>query len=249
MAKYQSGQKIIQQRIGDLQREIDALKSTTPLYDVVQGDTYGQCLVALRDAYGHGKAGLQPLFVKADGRSIVRPLTFEETIEGIVTAYESGNKGLLNEWNDSCTGIAHKENSSKFKVVTVSQDLICLGNNRGQRFVLVDYAGQDGTELDTSKGKYNGHLTKPEVLEHPGWLESVRDISLLEAFRDMVFTERKTDMAMGYYVTIMNPQRERLQVLGVDDPKGGNCANDLLDLDNAARLVLVRPKQVKNANN
>lgn len=241
MAKYHSGQKVIQQRIEALQMQIDALKSTTPVYNVEQRATYGKCLAALQDAYAEGKAGLQPLFVKVNGSSIARPLTFEETIDSIVNAYESGNQNLLDKWNDSCTGIANKSNSSKFKVVPVSRDLILLGKNFSSPFVSVDYAGQDGIELDNSKGKYNVPLTKPEVLKNPGWLAAVKDKSLLKAFRDIVFAERKTDTAMGYYVRD-KPSQDELRALAVDLLYYDSDAYSRYDLSDDSRFVRVSPK-------
>ena len=214
MAKYQSGQKIIQQRLEALQREMDALKSATPVYDVEQKGTYGKCLAALHEAYAQGKAGLQPLFVKADGSSIVRPLTFEETIDAIVNAYESGNRELITHWNDSCTGIQYKGNTTKFKVVPVSKELVFLDHAFNSTVVSASYAEQDGVELDVSKGKYDEGLTKGEVLKNPGWNESVRDKALLRAFRDIVFNGRGTDTAMGYYVKV-NPEQDHVRALAV----------------------------------
>ena len=145
MAKYISGQKIVQGRREALQREMDALNSLDLAYGVVRGRTYGQALAALRDAHARGEAGLQPQFVKPDGSSIARPLTFEETIDGIVNAYESGNKEPLTHWNNSCTGIAYQAGTTKFKIVPASQDLILLGQDFNQPFVSADYGSQSVT--------------------------------------------------------------------------------------------------------
>ena len=238
---YKSGQKIVQGRINALQREMDALKSATPVYGIEQRRTYGKCLAALRDAYAQGQAGLQPLFVKADGNSIVRPLTFEETIDAIVNAYESGNKELLTRWNGSCTGILYKAGTSRFKVVPVSRDLILLGEDFSSPFVSSDYNSQDGIELDKSKGKYDVQLTKPEVLKHNAWRAAISNASLRKAFRDIVFAERRTDTAMGFY-TRDNPKQDQLRALAVYDLDSGSDANDRDDLDDNARLVRVSPK-------
>ena len=241
MARYQSGQKIIQQRLDALQREMDALKSATPVYNVEQRATYGKCLAALHEAYAQGKAGLQPLFVKADRSSIVRPLTFEETIDAIVNAYESGNRKLIISWNDSCTGIVYNGNTTKFKVVPVSEELVLLDRDFNSLVVSTGYAGQEGVELDVSKGKYNQGLTKNEVLEHPGWTESVTDKALLKAFRDIVFRERGTNTAMGYHVSI-NPKQDHLRALAVTSLDGGSIAYDRLNFTNGARFVRVGQK-------
>lgn len=242
MAKYNSGQKIVQERIGALQREIDALKSATPvLYGVEQGRTYGKALAALREAYARGEAGLQPQFVKDDGSSVIRPLTFEETIDSIVNAYESGNTELLAHWNDTCTGIAYKAGTTEFKIIPVSQELILLHQDFSQLFVTADYGSQQGTELDKNKGKYNVPLTKTEVLEHDGWLEAVRDKSLLKAFRDIVFAERKTNVAMGFYVR-GNPQQDQLRALAVYYLDSSSGAYGRLNLVDDARFVRVSPK-------
>ncbi len=238
MAKYHSGQKVIQQRVDALQREMDALKSITPVYTVEQRSTYGKCLASLRDAYANGNAGLQPKFVQADGSSIVRPLTFEETIDAIVNAYESGNRELLTGWNDSCTGIAYKVNTTKFKIRPSSQDLILLGEDFRSPFVSADYAAQDGTELDKNKGKYDVQLTKPEVLKNPGWLTAVSDRALLKAFRDIVFAERETDIAMGFYLR-NSPQQDELRALAVGSLSDDSGADDRDDFGYDARFVRI----------
>ncbi|MFH1316991.1 MAG: hypothetical protein ABII01_05725 [Candidatus Woesearchaeota archaeon] len=241
MVKYLSGQKVIQGRIDALQREMDALTSVSPVYDVEKGSTYANGLVALRQAYADGKAGLQPLFVKSDGSSVVRPMTFEETIDAVVNAFESGNRELLDNWNDSCTGIAYKKGTSLFKVVPVSSDLILLNAQFAQAYVSVGYDTQEGVELDKNKGKYNVPLTKPEYLENPGWCAAVPDKALREAFGDIVFAERKTKAGMGFYVRD-DPTEDLLRALAVNYLYSSSSAYDLNYLYLYARFVRGSPK-------
>ncbi len=246
MAKYVSGQKLVQHKVKALQREMDALRQAAPVYDVDQRATYGSGLAALREAYSNGKAGLQPLFVQEDGSPIVRPLTFEETIDAIVNAYESGNRILLNNWNDSCTGIAYKANTSKFKVVPASKELILLGDKFKSPYVSVDYAAQEGTELDRTNGKYRVPLAKSEVLKNSGWRESVTDNALLKAFRDIVFAELKKNgrlEGMGFYPR-ENITADHLRALAVFDIDIDSSAYDRYGLNDDARFVRVSPKSV-----
>jgi len=248
---YHSGRKVIEGRLSNLQNEIerleslkrerDSLKTVTQGYDTSEGANYGKGLVALREAYDKGRANLQPIFVKSDGTSIARPLTFEETIDAVVNAYESGNKGLLTVWNDSCTGIAYKAGTSKFRVVPVSRDLVLLDENFSLPFILVDYANQDGSELDMDRGKYNVPLTQDEALNHPGWLSSVTDRSLLKAFRDIIFAGKTNETAMGYYVRD-GPQQDHLRMLEVDTLEERSGADDRYGFGSPARFVLVSPK-------
>ena len=225
--------------------EMNALKSVAPVYGVEKGNTYGKGLLALREAYANGMAGLQPQFVKSDGSSVVRPLNFEETIDAVVNAYESGKRDLLDDWNDSCTGVAYKKGSSKFKIVPVSRDLILLDPDFAQVYVSVGYDTQDGVELDKSKGKYNVSLTKSQVLVHPGWHAAVSDKALLKAFWDIVFAERKTDTSMGFYVSD-NPTEDHLRALAVNYLDYGSSADGRYILYGNARFV--RITQAHKAN-
>jgi hypothetical protein len=209
---YVSGKVVVDVRVGQLERELKVMKSAVPVYDVVEAGSYGLALVALREAYARGKAGLQPVF-----EGVVRPLSFEETIDCVVNAYESGDKRLLNRWNDSCTGVVHKNGSFKFKVVPVCRELVFLGGGFVQPFVSVDYDTYECVELDSSRGKYNVPLLKKDVLGNGGWLAALNgNKPLLRAFRDIVFSEFKVEKAMSFNV-FQNMSQDVLRVLAVGD--------------------------------
>lgn len=242
---YKSGRKVIQERLGYLQRERDALKSATQVYGVAEGLTHGKALAALHEAYDKGKASLQPLFVRDDGSSIARQLNFEETIDTLVNDFESGKGELLMLWNNTCTAHSYKGGTSRFRIVPVSRELVLLSEDFSSPFVSADYARQDGHELDINQGEYNVPLPKSRVLKNPGWLESVKDRSLLKAFRDIVYAKRAelgmSDTAMAYHVW-QNPQQDYLRVLEVNGIKDGSNADINYGLDSPARFIIVSPK-------
>ena len=90
-------------------------------YDIMdQTKTYALGVEALRQSHARGECPAQPLYVDG-GRSIVRPLTLKENIEARVNDYERMKPGderlrLFNRWNDSCTGVAYKAGTTKFKI-------------------------------------------------------------------------------------------------------------------------------------
>jgi hypothetical protein len=176
--------------------------------------TYAKGVHALREACKAEGNSVHPTFTRDDGSQIYCPLTFKENIEARVNDYETlenpdGSERtkeerlkLLNIWLDSCAGIANKKESTKFKIVPVCKELILIDKNFNQFYLPVNYELVDGVELDSKKGKYNKPLTKPEVLEHPGWREAVEeDKKLLETYRDIVFAEKgNPNKLMGFYV-------------------------------------------------
>ena len=147
-------QKFIDGRIDYLNGNIDALKSAKPEYARVGGGTYLQALAELYDQHAKGNADLQSQFARDDGTYVVRPLTFQETIEVIVESYESGDKTLLKGWYGSCTGVRLKEGTTKFKIVPTDKSLITFSS--------ANYEDKEGIEVDSSKGKYDMPLTKSE---------------------------------------------------------------------------------------
>jgi hypothetical protein len=153
-------------------------------------------------------------------------MTFEETIDARVNDYETLRNSdgsarteeerlrLFNLWLDSCTGTAYKGKTSKFKVVPVSVGLILLNPNFAQAYVSVEYGTQEGVELDRAKGKFNVPLTKSQYLVNSGWCAAVPDKALRRALGNIVYSEKKADIAMGFYVQ-ENPAEDCLLALAV----------------------------------
>src|SRR3989344_5507596 len=166
-------------------------------YEVIKAASYVQGVAKLR------KAGEQPK-------------TFKENIQARVVAYENGDRQLFETWLDSCTAVANKAHSTKFKVVPQSTNLLNIPAHFNKSFLPVDYDIIQEVEVDSSEMKYNQGLTKGEVLDHPGWLLAVEaDAPLLKTYRDIVFTElRNPKTAMRFYVR-QNPDQDELRALFV----------------------------------
>ncbi|MFH1456327.1 MAG: hypothetical protein ABIF40_05260, partial [archaeon] len=103
-----------------------------------------------------------PTFV-LDGNRVFRPLTFRETIEARVNDYETlkdrdGNVRskedqlkLFKRYLHSCTGVAYKKSTTKFKIIPVCADLIGIDKDFNQHFLPINYANLTGIELDSSQ--------------------------------------------------------------------------------------------------
>lgn len=233
-----AGQRFIQARQKALLSELETLETAQPHYSIEAAASYDKALAALRQSHAAGKAALQPTFTTPEGTVLARPLTFEEDLDARVNAWESGDRTILDTWNDTCSGIHYKAQSSLIKVIPLAEALITLPESFSQASVALPYEDSVGTELDVTKGKYNKPLTKREVLDHPAWCAVVQDKSLLKVFRDIVFKERET--AMGFYVR-ESPQKDELRALVCDYLNGGCYALDRYDLDYGARFVRVSP--------
>lgn len=240
---YVSGRKIVESRVAELQKELDSLQSARLSYAVVRANTYAQGLTKLRTAYTKARAAFRPTWTGKDGKAIVRPLTFQETIDAKVKAYESGNKRLFNTCLNTCTGIVF-DGTSKFKIVQSSEELVLLSRGVDGPCVESSYEKVAALELDRndSRFKYNNLLGYPEVLNHPAWNEAVPDRALLRAYRDIVFGELnkvQTEEAMGFFLRSA-PPADSLWALAIDLLLGCfSVANGVDDLSCEARFVQV----------
>lgn len=246
MTNYVSGQKVIEQRLIQCQREMDTLKVANLSYDVVRAKSYRQGVAKLRASYTKGTASLQPIYVKTDGKPIARPLTFQETIDAKVNAYESGNKALFNTSLSTSTGIVY-DGTSKFQIVQLSEELVTLPRGTDKPFAESKYGNTSARELDRNKSKYNNLIHKSEVLEHPAWNEAVPDKALLRAYTEIVFAELNavhTEKAMGFWLR-NEPQKDSLWALVIDLLLGCySVANGLDDLNSEARFVRVGDRRI-----
>ena len=211
-----------------------------------QKSTYAQGVHALQHDCIAVTNPVHPQCTLNDGSRIYRPLIFKETIEGRVNDYEvhrdtEERKRLFQRWNDSCTGVAYKARTKKFKIVHECQNLITIPADFNQHFLPVTYDTVSGIELQSDCGKYNQHLTKDEVVNHPAWLTAVEnDAALLKAYSDIVFAELKQDAAMAFVVR-QDTEQDELRALLVDNLNGNSDAFGNFNLSSDGSFLRVAP--------
>ena len=236
-----------------------ALEGSYILMD--QTDTYAKGVHALRKASQKYTASPHPTFTKSDGSQIYRPLTFKEVIQARVTDYntlldEEGNERTLEgrlrffkKWIDSCTGMAYKANTTKFKLINVCPELITISKGFNDNFLSINYDSVTGIELDSSKGKYDESLTKKEVINHKAWLAAVEeDKVLLKEYCDIVFDQLKKkygrDTGIGFYFFDVGEDDE-LRALFVDSLNNNSNAGGFSYLNLSGSFLLVAPSREK----
>ncbi|MCM2325481.1 MAG: hypothetical protein NDI94_03390 [Candidatus Woesearchaeota archaeon] len=204
---------------------------------IISEDTYMQALNVLQTAHANGKAKLQPV-IEIDGVTMVRPLTFKETLQQIVIAYRSGNHSILDNSFDTCSAIAYKAWTKEVKIIPLSEELITLGQDHGLGHIVTNFDGLKGTLLDRHAGGtavpydetnlhrmtaqsigpgkdyfgktiYNTSLSMDQVMGHPAWLAAVEgDSKLLNDFSTIVFKKEKFNMAMSVRLSAFEVSEE-----------------------------------------
>ena len=213
-----------------------------------RADTYAKGAHALREACKVEVNSVHPEFMLDDGSRIYRPLTFKEDIEARVTDYENNKdteerKRLFQRWNDSCTGVAYKSATTKFKIVPMCSQLIILDKDFNGGGLAIEYDDIAGIELDRAAGKYTAHLTKDEVLANEGWRAAVEDdLELLRTYRNIVFTELKKSDAMAFCV-LDKPAEDQLRALFVDDLDSYSNAYGNDNLNSSGSFLHVAPSR------
>ena len=211
-----------------------------------QVSTYALGVHALQEACKSETDSPHPQFILDDESLIYRPLTFKENLEVRVTDYENNKdteerKCLFKHWNDSCTGVAYKGGTTKFKIVPRCHELITIAKDFRETSLPVNQDAVAGIELDRAAGKYTAHLTKDEVLANEGWKAAVEnDLELLKTYRDIVFTELKRDDAMAFCV-LDKPADDQLRALFVGDLNSNSNAYGSNDLNNYGSFLHVAP--------
>jgi len=170
--------------------------------------------------YGSVKALLAGVCAKDGGShpfvgGLARPLTFKETVQARLDQYEQYKGKDLSLWTsslDSCSAIAYKANSTKFKIIPVSDKLLDLEHSRDS-FVSVRYDDLPGDELDTEDDDYSEFLTFDQVVKHKGWLAVMEnDGKLLRRYAEVAFAKLDIGIAMSF-VTSINPRQNQLRAL------------------------------------
>ncbi|MBI2668831.1 hypothetical protein HYX14_03230 [Candidatus Woesearchaeota archaeon] len=199
--------------------------------------TYARGVKALKKACRTDPASAHPSII-TDAVSVYRPLTFKENVEAMVKNYNTEHNPdgsartmvkrlflITKRWKDSCTGMAYKAKTTKFKVIPQCSDLMTIAPDFDGVYLPISYAGFDAPELNSGKRgmKYNELLTKAEIAEHEGWRTAVEgDVALLRGYRDIVFEAirardgRMPDKAMPFLV-LQNTDFDELRALSVRD--------------------------------
>lgn len=177
-------------------------------YMIASWSNYASGIQALR----YDANILQPC-IQILGDEIPRPLSLKENIEARVNDYEKltnpdGSKRkrkerlkLFKESLDSCTGIAYKSGSTKFKIIPVCKELMSIDEDYDGSFLQIDYDCLEGFELDSSKNKYSEALTKNEAQEHPAWRAVVEeDLTLLKSYTNIIYKMKKERELLYFWI-------------------------------------------------
>ena len=218
-----------------------------------RAETYALGVEKLKNACLADQMNAQPLFTQNDNSRIIRPLTFEENIRARVNDFETlldenGNdrslkqrKRLFNTWLDSCTGLAYKSKTTKFKIITECSELVNIANNFNEEYLPISYNAVNGIELDSSKGIYNKLLTPQQVFEHKVWNAVVQDSALLKTYTDIVFQLNPGDERMRFWV-MQNTEKDELRALFVYNIDNNSDASGYANLLNNAYFLRVTQK-------
>ncbi len=199
-------------------------------YDWVEADNYAKAMQKLRDLDAE-------------------PLTFAETIQARVEDYErltddEGNERseadrlrLFNNYFDTVTGVAYKAHTTLFKLIDRADALVNIDKDFNKSFVPCDYESLPGIELDTNKGTYNNWLSQDDVLAHSAWNAAVPDYPTLEAYTNIVFTQ-KPEKRMRFWPRA-KVTTDELRALVVNNMGNISDANGYDNLNSNARLLRV----------
>ena len=195
------------------QEAVKAIKQ----YSKIEGNTYAQAVFKLIQNAGEN----QPQFTLDDGSKLYRPLSFKENL---VARIEQPD--LFDNYWDSCTGVAHKKNSSLVKIQPVCKELITIDKRFKGNFLGVDYKTFDGEELDVSK---TSKMDK--------WLVAMGGVNaenkeIYNNYQKVLFERRPNlckEEAMNFY-TVDNPLNDQLRALYVHNFSSNTYCNfDLYD--------------------
>ncbi len=223
-------------------------------YSFIEGDTYAKGVHKLQDTL-KSTLNAHPMFVKDQRSNIYRPLTFRENIEARIDDFETkidadGNNRsdderakLFNNYLDSCTGIAYKANSTKFKIKPICEELILINKGFNDGFKPITYNNFQGVELDSALDKYDSLLTKSQFLNHQGYnLLFDTDKKLMSNYWDIVRSLKDSDNLMSFWIRTDHTEDE-LRALYVRNIVNNSIANGSSDLYDVARFLLVAPKK------
>ncbi len=171
------------------------------LLDMLQ-PRYAQYGILLTSTYVQGAEWL-----RQEGE---QPQTLEENMKAFVNAYKSGDERMLsvfsNVWLNSCAAMVNKANSTEFKLIPKSKQLLSDVFDNTFFLDVSDDSVQDGIKLNTAQAKYNQPLLETEASQHPFWQAAVDDKVLFTEFCSVVYHGFKREAAMGVYVREHTPE-------------------------------------------
>lgn len=193
-----------------------------------------------------------PYVTLSSGTQIPRPLTFEESIRAIVENYNTlerpdGTARTAEEKEafmcyrvDTCSAIAYKYLSVKFKLVPMSMDLVHVTPGFLESSIKLDYDSLLGIELSMSGAKYSEHLGLIQAYKHPAWNALVTDKALLKNYLTLVFRlNRSTDF--GFYTDQGASGNELRSLVNICRHNKDGVRGDM-DLHGQARFIKVLEK-------
>ncbi|MEK6922017.1 MAG: DnaJ domain-containing protein [Nanoarchaeota archaeon] len=215
--------------------------------------TYARGVHALREACV-AENNLQHPKYTSDGTVIYRPLTLRENLIGRLTEFHTlenpdgtprsleDRLALSSIWNDSCTGVLRKAQSTKFKIIPLFEPLITIDKECKEWYFPVSYDEFDVPELDSSKEMYNQSIPKNRILDNEAWRFAVEeDVATLSAY--VAFVEAGMAIRslpsrkafMGFYVQKNTLRRDIGGALFVNDlGNNSNASGDSLLYSNGS---------------
>jgi len=161
-------------------------------YSIVPSENQSKTYTAALEELNNSRANVSPKhLITIDGKEYVRPLTFKETLEARLDAYNSRMTReeetlLFTTPLSTCTGIVYGPKypiANHFKIIPFCKELITL-DSRPLHYDLLP-----GVELDKTQAIYGDGLGKAQVKKHPAWLAAVEfDDNLLNEYVDLVFS-------------------------------------------------------------
>jgi len=214
-------------------REIKPSAAAIGRCNLVSANSWFSALQKLR-RQGSGKT------IAINGQTYVHPFTMKENLQARIEDYniltnpnntrrtEEECSRFFNTWLDSCSGIHYLAGTTRFKIIPRSNELITLTQAPRENYLAVPYTQTSGTELNSTRGKYNQDLRRAEVMEHPAWRAAVEeDRALLGEAFDVMRTVKKAPAdwkGMGFYVWSNHAQDELRPVFVNDLGRGGNAS-------------------------
>ncbi len=190
--------------------------------------TYISGLSLLVEACSQDPQSEQPLL-----KGIARPFTLKESVQARVDTYGSSTPEerrngatLHNLLLSSCTGIATKAQSTKFKIVPIAKELVRvhLDYPRATSFIPINYDEIYAEEFDTAQLSFLS--TKEKARQEPSWLSALEgDKNLLETYVDQLFADPGCrPEKMGFWVADNKRQDELRPLLLYCWYDGLSCA-------------------------
>jgi len=171
---------------------------------------YGAALQQLQQACLEDQNSRQP----RTHEGIIRPLTIEEQVKVFVDNYAKGRE-LLNIFWDSCSAIVYKGNSSRFKILSLSPQLLSLDQETEIAELDIDYHKIEGPEFDRKDSAYRVPLSLEQYISHPVLNELLPDLALRREYGKIAGKMNKKGDVFSLFVE-PNPLKDVLKPLYIN---------------------------------